>query len=545
MRTPFPLLCLLILLCGWSHGAGDVSRYLPTPGLRPLITGTTTAPARPADLVLTAPEGFSVPADGPELVRSFVVPVEKLSQAVYVEALQLTPAPGNGSPTTHAMIRLDASLESRKADTADPGPGFANHPHYSGVRRPTSLVAAWTPWAPVVTAAPGVWRLFPDCDLVVTCTIMPDGKNTEVRPQISLWFAAQAPTTHVVTLRMANEAITIQPGSDDTSARDTFNLPVDAKLLAVYPDANHWTKTIRLDLTGPRTEKGEPISERLFDIADWESGLQEWYRFEEPVELSRGSKLDLQIRYANAEGNRLVRWGPRPEDERGEIYLTLATETDAELYELLKMASVHQLALAIEGAEANGQDDLASHVRLAKLYCDLGQPETAVAHGLKAVSLNADSAEAHAALGSAYVTQNRDFAAQEHLERAVLLNPDLADAYYNLGNVFLRYGVIEKAYSAYEKAVQLDPRDARYANNLGHLMMQKDQNDKAEVIFARIVGRNPFHAPSTANLARIKEMKGDKAAALALYRRAVTLAPAMSPTLQPLIARAEKELQKK
>jgi hypothetical protein len=46
-------------------------------------------------------------------------------------------------------------------------------------------------------------------------------------------------------------------------------------------------------------------------------------------------------------------------------------------------------------------------------------------------------------------------------------------------------------------------------------------------------------------LARIKEMKGDKAAALALYRRAVTLAPAMSPTLQPLIARAEKELQKK
>lgn len=545
MRIPISFFSFLVFCAGWCRGAGDVSRYLPTPGLRPLSTEAATAPDRPADLILAAPEPFPVPADGPELVRTFVVPVEKLAQAVHVETLRLTPSDEAGSPVTHAMIRLDASLESRKADAADPGPGFANHPHYSGVRRPTSLVAAWTPWAPVVTSAPGVWRLLPDSDLVVTCTIRPTGKKTSVRPQISLWLAARPPATHVVTLRMANEAIVIQPGIEDTSARDTFILPVASKLLAVYPDGNHWTKTIRLDLTGPRTEAGEPEAERLFDIADWASGLQEWYRFEKPVDIPPGGKLDLQIRYANAEGNRPVRWGPRADDERGELYLILATETEPELYDLLKMASVHQLALAIEGAEAKDADDLPGHVQLARLYCDLGQPATAVAHGLKAVSLNPESAEAHAALGSAYVSQNRDFAAQEHLEKAVQLNPDQADAHYNLGNVFLRYGVIEKAFTAYENAARLDPRDIRYANNLGHLLMQKDENDKAEVIFTRVIARNPFHAPSTANLARLKELKGDKAAALQLYRRAVTLAPAMSPTLLPLIARAEKELEKK
>jgi Tfp pilus assembly protein PilF len=436
------------------------------------------------------------------------------------------------------MIRGDATMDSRKADQADPGPGFEGHPHYSGVRRPSCLLAAWTPWAPVMSVSPWLWRLFPDTDLVVTCVLKPGGKEAQIRPKIALWFSAAEPTTHLVTLRLANEAIVIQPGSEDTSVRDNFKLPVKAKLLGLYPDAGHAAQAFRLDLTGPRTEKGEPLAERLFEIAAWETGQQEWYRFQDPVELVEGSKIDLQIRYANP-SEKVIRWGPAATDEHGEVYLLLSVETEPELYELMKMVSVHQLALAIEGAEAQGEDDLASHVRLAKLYSDFGETETAVAHGLKAVSLDAKSAEAHAALGAAYVTQDHDFAAQENLEEAIQLNPNLADAHYNLGNVFLRYGVLDKAMTEYEAATKLDPRDPRFANNLGHLLMQRDRNKEAEEIFSRIVERNPFHAPATANLARLKDLAGDRAGAAVLYRRAVTLAPAMGPTLQPLIQRAE------
>jgi len=537
------LFLFLSCLPAWVATAGDVSRYLPSTGLRPINAERLPAPNWAPDLMLEAAEGFKIGKEGPEVVRSFVIPVENLPGAVYIEAIQLTPAASG--VVTHAVVRLDTTLDSRKADEKDPGVGFADHPQYSGVRRPTSLVAAWTPFAPVVSAPSAVWRMVPDSDLVVTCVIKPNGKEAEVRPKVSLWLAPQPTDSHLLTLRMANEAIDIQPGSEDISARDAFRLPVPAKILALYADANHAARAIRFDLTGPFTEKGEPVAERLFEIADWEAGLQEWYRFEKPVEVTEGSRLDLQIRYANPKGDKPIRWGPRPEDERGELYVLLSVENDRDMYELMKLASVHQLALTIEGAEAKGADDLFSHVQLAKLYADSGQVETAVAHGLKAVSLDGASAEARAALGAAYVTQNHDFSAQEQLEQAIKLNPDLADAHYNLGNVFLRYGVLEKAFNAYEKAAQLDPRDVRFANNLGHLMMQRDRNKDAEVIFHRVIERNPYHAPATANLARIKELNGDRAGALVLYKRAVTLAPAMGPTLQPLINRAEESLKKK
>jgi Flp pilus assembly protein TadD len=528
---------LFVAVLTLSSRAGDVSRYLPSPGLRPLDAERPVPPTRDPDVVIEAAEAYKLAAAGPEEVRNFVLTVEKLPGPVYVEAIQLSPA--STGVVTQAMIRADVTMESRKADTADPSVGFGGHPHYSGVRRPTSLVAAWTPWSPVVPATHGLWRLFPESDLVVTCVLKPSGKEAEVRPKIALWLSSKPPATHLVTLRMANEAIVIQPASEDTSARDTFTVPVKAQIVAVYAGANQSAQAFRLDLTGPLDQKGEPVAERLFDIPDWETGQQEWYRFEKPVDVVAGSKLDLQIRYANA-GEKPVRWGPGPLDEHGEMYLLMSVETEPELYDLMKMVSVHQLALSIEGAEAKRTDDLPSHVQLAKLYADFGELETAVAHGLKAVSLDAKNAEAHAALGAAYVTQNRDFSAQEHLEAALKLNPDLADAHYNLGNVFLRYGVLEKALAEYEAAVKLDPRDARFANNLGHLMMQQDRNKEAEEIFTRIVARNPFHAPATANLARLKDIAGDRVTAALLYRRAVTLVPAMGPTLAPLIKRAEE-----
>jgi len=160
--------------------------------------------------------------------------------------------------------------------------------------------------------------MVPDSDLVVTCVVKPNGKAAEIRPKVALWLSPKAAEANLLTLRMANEAIDIQPGSEDTSARDTFTVPVNAKILALYPDANHAARAIRFDLTGPLTEKGEPVSERLFEIADWEAGMQEWYRFEKPVEVTEGSRLDLQIRYANPADGKVIRSGPKPQDERGE-----------------------------------------------------------------------------------------------------------------------------------------------------------------------------------------------------------------------------------
>jgi Tfp pilus assembly protein PilF len=442
------------------------------------------------------------------------------------------------------MIRVDASLEARQADGADAAAGFPGHPQFPGVCRPSGLAVGWSPWASVAAPGPGLgWRLVPDSDLVVTLHLKPGPGEVRVQPKVALWFDPQPPSGQLVTLRMANEAVRIPPGSEDVSARDQFIFPAGARLLALYPEGGRAARTFRLDLTVPDEEGDTFESSRLFEIPDWESGQQEWYRFQTPVEIPERGRLELQIRFAwppdrSAESGP-IRWGAGPGEELGEVHLLLAVDGEPELFSLVKAVAMHQVGLGIEGAESRIGSDPGVHAQLARLYADLGEPETAEAHGLKAVSLDDADARAHAALGAVYLVRGHDFSAQEHLEIALRLDPELAEAHYNLGNVFMRYGVAEKARASFQRAVSLDRRDSRYANNLGHLLLAAGETDQALEMFRAIVERNPYHAPATANLGRALEMSGHLEDALPHYRRAIALAPAMAPSLMPVIQRAE------
>jgi len=524
--------------------AADISRWLPASGWRELAAAPTPAPEREPDVVLEAPEPFVLPPEnqGTEIIRSFVLPAAVLPGPVHISALRLDSASAGNA--THGMIRVDASFEARQKDAADPEPGFPGHPQFPGVRRPSALAVGWTPWASVVAPGPGLgWRVVPDSDFVVTLHLKAGPGEVRVQPKLALWMDPNPPTSHLVTLRMSNEAVQIAEGSEDVSARDSFVFPAGSRLLAVYPEAGTAARTFRLDLTIPDAQGNAFESVRLFEIPDWEPGQQEWYRFQVPVEIPERARMDLQIRYAFPQdrpaGKGPIRWGASPGDERGEAYLLLAVDREPELFPMVKAAAMHQVGLGIEGAESRLGEDASVHALLARLYADLGEPDTAEAHGLKAVSLDAGDARAHAALGAVYLTRGHDFTAQQHLETALRLDPDHAEAHYNLGNIYLRYGVPDKAYASFARAVELDPRDSRFANNLGHLMLAKGQPKEALEIFRAIVERNPYHAPATANLGRALEMAGNTDEALAHYRRAMALAPAMTPSLLPVIQRAE------
>ncbi len=522
------------------------AEWLPNPDRRALKTEPPAAPETPPDLILEPDGVFKLPANGPALIRSFVIPAKQLETPRHLQSLELLP--GDGGAVQHAVIRLDLTSASRNLDARDKLAGFAWRPELASLRQPEALFTVWTPRASVSQAPLGTgWRVHPDADFVVTLHLKPNGKEREIKPMIACWFAS-APIHHVLALRMANETIDIRSGAEEYSLRDSFTLPVDAKLHGIYPVANRIAETVRLDFF----EVG-PVGDRIFEIPAWTPNAQEDYRFAEPLELPAGSRLEMSWIYNNSAERfkmpRKVRWGPKLTDEVGEIYLQLAVDEERKAVKLAHAINRHQLSLAIERAEHHFDNDAEAHAELAVLYADLGEQETAVSHGRKAVELAPDSAQAHGALGAAYLADDFQFSAEKHLKKAADLNPNNAKHWFNLANVYLGYKVPRRAIEFYTKAAKIDPRDVRIANNLGTAYLtlyDPDEPEKGQEFLnlarknlEKVVARYPRHSLATANLGRTLQLLGQKSQAIRLYQRAILLAPGMEPTLRPLIAQLE------
>ena len=73
-------------------------------------------------LVVKMPEPFEVPATGPDVYRSFVVPLN-LDKDTWVKAVDFRPSAT--SVVHHSLFFLDATGAARERDERDPLPGFA------------------------------------------------------------------------------------------------------------------------------------------------------------------------------------------------------------------------------------------------------------------------------------------------------------------------------------------------------------------------------------------------------------------------------------
>ncbi len=532
--------------------AQDDAVWLPSEGRFPLKTEHPIAPERPPDLILEPENSFELPANGQPIIRSFVVPASQLKTARHLQSLELLP--GSDAVVQHAVIRLDLTDDSRELDAKDKTTGFPSRPELPSLRRPEALFTVWTPRASVSEAPLGTgWRVHPDADFVVTLHLKPNGSPQEIRPMIACWFASQ-PIHHVLALRMANETIEISGAAEEYSVRDSFVIPVPTKLHGIYPVANQLAQSVRLDLFKPDSQ-----GERAFEIREWKANAQEDYKFKEPIELPAGTRLEMKYVYSNSSGQntvpKAVKWGPNLTDEVGELYLQLVVDHEAKAIRLAHSINRHQLALAIERAEQRFDPDSGAHAELAYLYADLGNHETAVAHGQKAVveaektEDKALQANAHGALGAAYLTNDFQFSAEEHLKKATALDPNNPNHWFNLGNVYLNYKVSAHAIECYNKALELDSEDARILNNVGtaHLTLYEPAAVKESISHLRtarkhleaVVDRYPRHSLATANLARALDLLGEKSEAIRLYKRAMMLAPGMAPTLNPLLAQLE------
>lgn len=286
------------------------------------------------DFVAQTPEPYSVPSEGPDIYRNFVVPLN-LDKDTWVNAIEFKPgAPG---VVHHVLYFLDTSGKAREYDAADPAPGYNGMGRSNGAFR---YLGGWDLGTqPAALAYDLAWLLPKGADLVLQVHYHPNGKLAQQDQPMLGFHRSGKPTARPWTIVPVPpffgilSGINIPASEKEYIKQSSMVLPVDVEAIAVNAHAHYLGKRMEMTATLPNGEK-----QWLLKMSDWHFAWQEDYSFKQPVKLPAGTRLDALISWDNSESNPhqfahppgAVHWGPRSTDEMGTITLAVMLNTPEE-----------------------------------------------------------------------------------------------------------------------------------------------------------------------------------------------------------------------
>jgi uncharacterized protein (TIGR03437 family) len=284
------------------------------------------------DLILQMPQAFSVPADGPDVYRNFVLPTN-LTEDKWVRAIELRPS---ARPVVHhALFFTDTTGAARLLDGQDGQPGFPGFGSIFTVGNPLNdLNGGLGGWVPGTTPAflpDGIAMPLPKgSDLLMQMHFHPNGMPQTEQTVMGIYYAPAPlrPLTQVqVPAFFGVEAhINIPAGSPAYQVRDSFTLPVDVDAVSVSAHCHYLGKEAKLTATLPT---GEVLI--LLWIRQWDFNWQDQYIYKDLVHLPKGTRLDGELVYDNSALNphnpftppERVQWGEQSTNEMGSLILNV------------------------------------------------------------------------------------------------------------------------------------------------------------------------------------------------------------------------------
>ncbi len=475
----------------------------------------------PPDLVLTAPPGFTLDAEGGDRFHNFVLPVP-VPATRYVRAIEILP--GRPRLVHHANILVDRSGWARARDAADPVVGFPGMDLEIVSDRfdPESHFLFWKPGSPPVPEPDDMaWRLEPGADLVLNMHLQPSGRREDVRPTVGLYFTDRAPTRETMLLQLEHDgALDIPPGVSDFTVTDELTLPVDVTVLAVYPHAHYVGHEVRGTARLP-----DGTTKWLVHIADWDLNWQAVYRLKAPLPLPKGTVVSMRWTYDNSRANvrnphdppeRVVA-GDSAVDEMAHLWLQVLPkrpEDRALLQEAVMRARLRKYP-----------GDFVALVNLGSVLESAGRLDEAVDDLRAAVAARPSHAQARNMLGAALQSAGRlDEAAIEFAE-AARLKPGYLDPEYNLGNVLLAKNQPALAVARFERVLRASPDDAAALSDAGSAYAMLGRYDKAVASFERSLVLQPRNARAHFNLGLVAARRGRLGDARRHFEQALAIDP--------------------
>lgn len=300
------------------------------------------------DLVLKMPEPFTIPADGRDIHRCFVIPIPIDSDRT-VAAFEFRP--GNSRVVHHSILYLDSTGAARRKDRADGKPGYGTFGSPGIV--PTGGLGAWAPGVRPYWLPDGVGKfLKKGSDLVLQIHYHPSGKEEKDQSMVGLFFTKKPAEKVVVGLATATRGLYIPAGAKrHVVTAENEPLPVDVQALAISPHMHLLGKEIKVTATQP---DGKVVP--LIWIKDWDFNWQGTYPYARPVRLPRGSVIKMEAVFDNSADNprnpthppRVVTWGEQTTDEMCLCSVQLITDSRDDLKKVALMRG-YRLGLSIDG----------------------------------------------------------------------------------------------------------------------------------------------------------------------------------------------------
>ncbi|HLJ55134.1 MAG TPA: hypothetical protein VKT77_08835, partial [Chthonomonadaceae bacterium] len=267
------------------------------------------------DMVVQPPRPYHLAAEGPDVYRNFVLPVD-FDQDRLVSAMEFKP--GNRAVVHHVVLYIDTSGNSAKLDGKETEPGYTVPGTGIG-----TLTADWGEvWVPGRTPRllpPGVAIKIPKgSKLVMQVHYHKNGAIQEDTTKLAIYFAKGKVQQMMRTFPLVNPRIALKPGEAGQRMHIGVTLPVAAHLCTIFPHMHLLGREMRATATFPDGKKLP-----LIDVNDWDFNWQETYAYKEPVALPKGTKVDIEAVYDNSDANprqsnhpaKLVTWGEQTTDE--------------------------------------------------------------------------------------------------------------------------------------------------------------------------------------------------------------------------------------
>ncbi len=432
------------------------------------------------DLIVTMPEPFTLPAEGPDVYRNFVIPIP-IDRERFVRAMEFRP--DNGRVVHHAFFAFDDSGEALLQDRNDDGPGFGGmHLPRSG-EVPDSQFFSWQPGKlPMGGDDRRAWRLKPRTALVVQLHLQTTGKPESIQAGIGFYFSPQAGTDVTFKIGLGSYQLDVPPGATNFLAEDAIELPVDVELLAVLPHAHYIAREMQGMATLP-----DGSSRWLLNIGAWDFNWQGEYWYREPIKLPKGTRVGMRFRYDNSTNNpvnpfnppRPVSYGLNSSDEMAEMWM---------IFRLKSAADRMQLNEAV----------------LPKLAAEV------ITYNRKLLEKDPSNARAWLRVGTALYALGHNEKSMEALRRALQFDQRLDEAQYFLGLIAYDARDFAHAQAAFEAAISINRLNYKAHGYLGLVFLNLQDFAKSESSLLEALRIMPDDPVTQSNLKLVRDVKSGK-----------------------------------
>ncbi|MAG57856.1 MAG: hypothetical protein CMJ83_16350 [Planctomycetes bacterium] len=286
------------------------------------------------DLVVSMKEGYPIPADGPDIYRNFVIPVN-LGEDMWITAIEIRPS--EPSVVHHCLFFSDDTGEARA--TEERSRRRTGKPGYRGMGRRAGTLGGWAVGGQPKHLPLNLAYPFPQhSDLVLAMHFHPTGKAEVEKTTIGFHFAKKAPKRTILGFMVPpiygiTAGLDIPAGEKDFRIRGKITLPVDTDVVSVGGHAHYLGRKMHAEATLPNGQKRS-----LFRIDEWAFDWQNRYIYKRPVRLPAGTVVEGWISYDNSKDNpnnqysppRRVRWGRESTDEMGAIMFACVAAKESE-----------------------------------------------------------------------------------------------------------------------------------------------------------------------------------------------------------------------